>query len=39
MGLVGMQERVESVGGTLEITSEAGEGTRIMVRVPLVAGN
>ena len=34
-GLVGMNERVRLMGGTLEIQSALGEGTRILVRVPL----
>lgn len=32
-GLVGMRERAEAVGGTLEVISETGAGTRIVVRV------
>lgn len=34
LGLVGMRERVESLGGTFEIDSEPGRGTRIRARVP-----
>ena len=34
LGLVSMQERAESVGGTLTISSRPGEGTRIAVEVP-----
>lgn len=34
LGLVGTAERVASVGGTLEIDSAPGEGTRIRVKVP-----
>ncbi len=34
MGLAGMQERVELVGGELRLRSTPGLGTRIMVRVP-----
>ena len=33
-GLVGMTERAESVGGHVEITSQAGAGTRVTVSVP-----
>jgi two-component system sensor histidine kinase DegS len=33
-GLIGMQERAESVGGTLEVWSRVGEGTRVMVDLP-----
>ena len=33
-GLAGMRHRVESAGGTLEVTSSAGSGTRIAGRLP-----
>jgi signal transduction histidine kinase len=36
IGLVGMQERVERLGGSLHIVSELGQGTSIKVSVPLV---
>ena len=36
IGLVGMQERVGLLGGTIEIRSLAGSGTEIVVDVPLV---
>ena len=36
VGLVGMQERVGLLGGTIEIRSGAGRGTEIVVDVPLV---
>lgn len=35
LGLIGMQERAESVGGALYITSQLGEGTRVSLRVPV----
>jgi signal transduction histidine kinase len=35
LGLVSMRERAKEVGGTLEIESESGQGTRIVVDVPL----
>lgn len=35
-GLAGIRERVEALGGTLEIESPRGEGTLLRVRVPLV---
>jgi two-component system sensor histidine kinase UhpB len=35
LGLVSMRERVESVGGALEIHSTPGSGTRIRVTVPI----
>jgi two-component system, NarL family, sensor kinase len=34
-GIVGMRERVEVLGGTLEVRSGPGEGTRIEATVPL----
>jgi PAS domain S-box-containing protein len=33
LGLVGMQERVEAVGGRLEINSTPGEGARVRVEI------
>jgi signal transduction histidine kinase len=33
-GLVGMQERAELVGATLQVTSAAGTGTRVEVEIP-----
>ena len=38
VGLVGMQERAEAVGGGIEVSSRPGDGTRITVRVPLGGG-
>src|SRR5262249_29831129 len=35
LGLVSMSERLEAVGGTLEIHSERGAGTRLEIRAPL----
>ena len=35
LGLIGMQERAESLGGSLKIASEPGKGTRIEVLLPL----
>jgi signal transduction histidine kinase len=34
-GLLGMRERVEMLGGTLQIDSALGEGTHLALRVPL----
>lgn len=34
-GLLGMRERSAAIGGQLEIDSTPGEGTRVMIRVPL----
>lgn len=35
LGLIGMHERAESVGGTLTIRSRPSEGTRITLQLPL----
>lgn len=35
LGLLSMRERVALVGGTLDIESVEGEGTRVCVWVPL----
>lgn len=35
LGLIGMRERAESVGGELSIWSRPGEGTRVTLRVPV----
>ena len=35
LGLVGMRERAEALGGQVEISSQKGEGTRVVVRIPL----
>jgi PAS domain S-box-containing protein len=35
LGLLGMRERVQILGGTLEVTSERGRGTRIRATFPL----
>lgn len=34
-GLAGMAERVQAVGGTMDVLSTPGKGTRIHVRIPL----
>ena len=34
-GLLSMRERVESLGGELEIDSQPGQGTRVIVAIPL----
>ncbi|MFI6940816.1 nitrate- and nitrite sensing domain-containing protein [Streptomyces sp. NPDC050418] len=33
-GLVGLADRVEAIGGTLRVSSQAGEGTSLAVRLP-----
>jgi PAS domain S-box-containing protein len=38
-GLVGMQDRVEALGGTIGINSPPGGGTSIVVRLPLDVGS
>ena len=35
LGLVGLQERAEAVGGTVEITSAPGEGATVRIVIPL----
>jgi len=37
LGIVGAQERALAVGGTMDILSSPGQGTRIRVAVPLPA--
>ena len=37
-GLVGMRERVKSMGGTLEIKSSSGAGVNISVKIPAKTG-
>ena len=37
LGLIGMRERIHALGGTLEIDSAPGEGTRIHVQIPASA--
>ncbi|MGH9944411.1 MAG: PAS domain S-box protein [Pyrinomonadaceae bacterium] len=34
LGLLGMRERVELIGGTIEVESALGKGTTIFVRIP-----
>ncbi len=35
LGLAGMRERVESLGGRFSVKSEAGKGTQVTARLPL----
>jgi signal transduction histidine kinase len=39
LGLISMRERVESVGGVLEIHSTPASGTRLTVTVPIQASS
>jgi signal transduction histidine kinase len=34
-GLVGLGDRIEALGGTLQLTSPAGRGTTLLVEIPL----
>jgi signal transduction histidine kinase len=34
LGLLSMRERIDQVGGTLQLRSERGQGTQIEVAVP-----
>jgi PAS domain S-box-containing protein len=38
IGLLSIQERVQAIGGTFEVKSEAGRGARISLSVPLTKG-
>jgi signal transduction histidine kinase len=38
LGLLGMQERVVQCGGTLEVVSQIGGGTRIRISIPIPEG-
>jgi len=35
LGLLGLRERVELLGGSLQIRSQSGEGTRIQIQLPI----
>ena len=39
LGLLSMHERLEAIGGSLEISSKAGVGTELKVTVPLGGGS
>ena len=34
-GLLGLRDRIEALGGTLQVTSPTGKGTTLLVRIPL----
>lgn len=38
LGLLGMRERVESLGGAFQLDTAPGRGTRVLARLPLPAG-
>jgi PAS domain S-box-containing protein len=35
MGLIGIWDRVETLGGTLQVTSASGRGTELMITIPM----
>ena len=37
-GLIGLQDRVEALGGTIEVESPKGAGTRVAVSLPVLDG-
>jgi signal transduction histidine kinase len=38
-GLVGLSDRIEALGGTLELTSPAGNGTALLIQIPVDSQN
>jgi signal transduction histidine kinase len=38
-GLVGLRDRIEALGGTLEVTSPAGGGTTLLIEIPAEGQN
>ena len=38
-GLLGLKDRTEALGGTLDVTSPAGAGTTVTARIPLEPGD
>jgi signal transduction histidine kinase len=39
LGLLGMKERAQACGGSVQVSSRPGQGTTVTVRVPLCAAN
>jgi signal transduction histidine kinase len=39
LGLIGMQERLNAIGGALSIDSAGGRGTRLLIQLPMEAQN
>jgi signal transduction histidine kinase len=37
-GLIGLRDRAEALGGSIKVTSPSGEGTLILVELPLRLG-
>jgi signal transduction histidine kinase len=37
-GLIGLKDRVEPLGGDIQITSPRGEGTSLLIRIPMHSG-
>jgi signal transduction histidine kinase len=37
-GLIGLHDRVEALGGSIDLSSAVGEGTRIVIEFPLGPG-
>jgi signal transduction histidine kinase len=33
-GLIGLADRVDALGGTIELTSPVGEGTKLLITLP-----
>ena len=38
-GLTGLSDRIEAVGGTLDVTSPAGHGTTLLIKIPVQQGH
>jgi signal transduction histidine kinase len=36
-GLIGLKDRVEALGGVIDVASPPGSGTRLKVEIPLLA--
>jgi len=37
-GLIGLTDRVDALGGTIEVASPVGQGTTLLIRLPIEAG-
>jgi signal transduction histidine kinase len=37
-GLIGLSDRVDALGGTIQVTSPAGQGTTLLVTLPIETG-